>query len=301
MLMLMRTCVCSCQVGLTWSEVPLAAGGAEGGGGGGGGSATPGPRAHHAVAALGSSLFLFGGEARLSRETLDAMHHARRGKLGEATPMLPPLHQRSEVSLTSSASLPSIRSFASMASSVTGSHLSASGLFPGGSGGGGSYGMLRSPSRDRISRGQLTSSRGGGGLSPGRGRGMSRPASRVLLPTRPVDAAASSRPATSLLAPAPGTAAAAAAAEAGGGGAAAALEQMSAGLNATSSLYSSEAMMGTRPRPRSRPARKEAAPIAMRLSVDEVTLRPTLTLAPIPTPIPTLTLAPTLTPPETSS
>ena len=80
------------------------------------GDATPGARAYHAVAEMADSLMLFGGEVRMRMEEVDEL--GKKAKR-EALPLLPPLHTRTEASLVSSTSTPTLRLFSSLLGSST--------------------------------------------------------------------------------------------------------------------------------------------------------------------------------------
>jgi hypothetical protein len=80
------------------------------------GDATPGARAYHAVAEMAESLMLFGGEVRMRMEEVDEL--GKKAKR-EALPLLPPLHTRTEASLVTSTSTPTLRLFSSLLGSST--------------------------------------------------------------------------------------------------------------------------------------------------------------------------------------
>ena len=89
-----------------------------------GGDAAPCGRAYHAVAEMGSSLLIFGGEARISPAELEEMCVSRTAaelsseELADGhSGLLPPLKARSEVSLSHSTSAPSLRLCSSLAAS----------------------------------------------------------------------------------------------------------------------------------------------------------------------------------------
>lgn len=127
---------------------------------------TPSARSHHAVAEMGPSLLLFGGEVRVRIAERDDMLSSR----GIFAPVLPPLSLRAETStLSASASAPVLTSPRVMQGGApSGSRAT---LAPSGSR---TPGRMQTPGTVRGERGMPSS----GSRSPGR----SRPATRGLLP-----------------------------------------------------------------------------------------------------------------------